>query len=475
MTNAYQNSRIAPETVERIAVLRQQEIAATFPTIDRDTYASEGEYREALIKQYQALRQKEFEYTVKDETLMGYLIPAQGNIAAQQRCHNLETWRGFPELKDQTLVADSCYSRVTEIVSKSHSNPGPNGGNCCAISSNALIAQISGEMGYDDEQNLIQPKPRQEAQNNPNGAAWIERLDSIPEQYRISPQKLRQAYPEGVTLNTAIKDGVIKAGDEISIKTGTPENGGTGCHAMVIAGVQKNESGQVIGYDLQCNNPPCLKHIDARNPDYYGSKPLNSAVRVNDWINDKIKAEATAEMPTEELEKMVSERKEILSEKINKMKEHEQTLIADGRCTVTHYVKGRALNNIDGYCAQYNAQEASLQAEIAAASASLPVADRETLKKDLKAQTGALPQSPYAELKSAHFDRQVDARQHQAFQTEEHQVARAENRQPARAEEQHEPQTQNPRVIVIKPSNDHTITTITLEQLEARNRRNSGR
>ena len=354
-------------TVDHVAQLRHKEADVTFPVLERKDFKSDAAYKEALVKQYQAMRQQEFQYVVTDEATKAYMVATEANCRTKSRCHNKESWDGYPKNQNQTLVRDSAFHRTKDIAEKSDGHVV--GANCCAISSTSLVAQISGEMGYDGEQNLIQPRSRYiplsngkktvGPNNNPGAASCINRLDSIPKNYRLTPENI----PSGTTLNSAIKDGLVKAGDEVAIVT-NPSNSDpnkTGCHAMVVVDIQKNENGQVTSYTLQCNNPPCLKHIDAKNPDYYASKPLKCAVKFNDWINDKIKQEATTGMTTQQLQAKVAAERKKLNGTIDDLQKTENILASHKEYMTTH-----DYNKFDGYCTYYNTLETKIDHNIAA-------------------------------------------------------------------------------------------------------------
>lgn len=387
-TRTNTGEKIYTSTVDNVANLRHEEMNMTFPTISRENFASEEEYRNALETQYRAMREKEFSYVVSDEATKAYMVATQANCQAGTRCQNTQAWQNYSKNRDQTLVADSCFNRTRDIAIKSDGLT--TNGECCAISSTSLIAQISGEMGYDGNKNLIQPKSRLVtlpngqkdvgANNNPGAASWIERLDSIPEKYKLTPQKISRQYPRGVTLNKAITDGLVKAGDEISIITNANNSNPnqTGCHAMVVVDVIKDSQGKVTSYTLQCNNPPCLKHIKANDSsEYYSNKKLNCAVKVNDWMNDKIKTEVTSSMTTEQLEAKVAEERSRLSSTIDDLQKTERYLASND-----NYMRTTNYNRIDGYCAHYNNIGNTLTNNIA--QLRLPALEEEVRKKELE-------------------------------------------------------------------------------------------
>ena len=59
-TNTAQTAQNALELTDAVASKRQQDFDNRFPMLDQAQYASEDEYRQALIGQYQSMRQEQY-------------------------------------------------------------------------------------------------------------------------------------------------------------------------------------------------------------------------------------------------------------------------------------------------------------------------------------------------------------------------------------------------------------------------------
>ena len=357
-------------TVDQVAKDRHTVADASFPELKEQDFASEEEYKKALQKQYQAIREEEYKYVVQNETLKAFNVSYGNNQYRNTRCENKEAWNGY-----QGTMTDSCFVRTEEIAKKSDGHAPGNW--CCAISATSMTAQISGKMGYDGKDNLIQPKSRivngsYGRKNNPGAAGYLNELDSIPLAYRINNKDVGKAP----TLNEAIKQGTIKVGDEFSIATGKATTHSTGCHAMVLAGVQYGEDGKtVVSYTLQGNNPPTLKQVDANDPDYYGNRKVVCVTKTNQWVKDK-DAEKTKDMSAEDLQKEIAASRQKISSTIDDIKEAETEYIQNKRynkpivapCQKIDkdgkpFIQMDAIGKTDGYGEHYNEAAEELHKE----------------------------------------------------------------------------------------------------------------
>lgn len=332
-------------TVAQVAKDRHIIADNSFPELKREDYPSDDAYREALVKQYQAMRAQEYNYVVQNESMKAFNVSYGSNQKKRSRCENQQSWNGYPQTR-----ADSCFTRTQEIAEKSDGHvPGEN---CCAISATSLTAQISGKMGYDGKDNLIKPKSRVVnggvgPNNNPGAAKYLNKLDSIPKDCRINYNDETRAP----TLNEAIKKGIIKVGDEFSIKTGEARgNITTGCHAMVLADVQYAADGKtVVGYTLQGNNPPTLKQVDASAPDYYGSRKLVCVTQTNDWVKAQ-DAKKINGMSAEQLQEEIAATRQRISSTIDEIQATETEYVQNKRYAQPTPNIGRN----DGYGKRYN-------------------------------------------------------------------------------------------------------------------------
>ena len=350
-------------TVDQVA--RDRHIIAdnSFPKLKREDFASDDAYREALVAQYQAIREQEYAYVVQNESMKAFNEAYGNNQKQNTRCENQQSWDGYPKTK-----VDSCFNRTQHIAQTSDGYVPGNW--CCAISATSMTAQISGKMGYDGKDNLIQPKSRLfdgkhvGPKNNPGAAQFLNQLDSIPPEYRI-PNKTEKL--NGQTLNQAIKQGLVKVGDAFSIKTGEGTQTSTGCHAMVLTDIQYAADGKtIVSYTLQGNNPPTLKQVDANAPDSYGKKKLVCVTKTNQWLKDQ-DAQKIKGMSTEKLQEEIAAARQRVSATIDEMQTMEAEYAKNKRygkppvrpckkidANGKPYIKNDAIGKTDGFGAHYN-------------------------------------------------------------------------------------------------------------------------
>ena len=343
---------ITKQSTDEMQQYRQDDLSYSCPELKREDFADDNAYREALVAQYQELRRQEFQYVVYNEAMKAYNVSSEANANKSRRVENTTggAWGGYGHA---TGAQDSSFVYVPDMVKVGDT---PNQGESCAISANALVMKISDEMGYTGKDNLIVPKSRLvtnkkgkaigvSSKNNLSVAAYIHLQESIPQEYRVSYTDKKNKP----SLNDAIKQGIVGAGDEISLVTGKATSTTSGCHAMVIVDVQKDENGEVKGYTLQGNNPPCLINVDANNPDYYGKRPLNSAVRVSKWIDDKISAEIPADMSSEELSNKVKDTQTRVSTVVDNLHDTEVRYVEK-----KHYNDVKPVGRSEGFGEHYN-------------------------------------------------------------------------------------------------------------------------
>ena len=397
---------IEKNATDEMAQYRRAELDVAFAQPRAEDFSNEEEYKKALIAQYNSLRQKEYEYVVRNEAMKAYSVASEANRACGKKIEN-ETrgaWGGYGQY---AASADSCYAKVPEMVKIGDT---PNQGQSCAISANSLIIKISDELGYKGKDNLIVPKSRIKKdkngnslgvspKNNLSAASFIHLQDSIPQECRVDYSKTSN----GPTLTKAIKQGIVGIGDEVSIITGTANgNTTTGCHAMVVVDVQKNEKDEVINYTLQANNPPCLTTIDARKASYYGDKKLNSAVKTSQWIEKKMAGEVSLDMSTDELETVFRETKSRVSGMVDKLH-----ITENHYAEKKHYNDSKPVGISEGFGDRYNQDlaiaaakstcvvpseaENSVSNEQTSVSNTV-VSDKEQIKQDIKNQQGELPE-----------------------------------------------------------------------------------
>lgn len=312
--------------VEQMAQHRLYEVESITQKIKPENFATEEEYRTALLDGYQKLREKEYETTVKDECLKVYNI----NLDGKKRgiSNNVGTCTGYqqaPELNK--LVADSALIKSQENASMClYGNLRPltiTNLNSCALTAASICQKVSNEMDYANDQNLMQVKYRGAKPGLKGNILAAQGLaHSVPSEYSFTP-KTR------VSTRELIANGTLNAGDTICVPTGRgATNTSTGYHAMTIADVQKDENGNVTGYIMQGSNNNQFSYysINDKNPKLMTNRPLYNAVICHQWIQDKITEEIDnlKNLPTAELEQTLAKTKERTVESIKQLQETEK-------------------------------------------------------------------------------------------------------------------------------------------------------
>lgn len=326
--------RVTPEMTEEMQGLRMQELEQNIPVKTKSDFESDEAYKEYLLQTYENLRQAEYGYTVRNETMKVYNLACDGASATGKKDNEL-VWNGYksyiaaaktPEEKERRIeqVQNSAMSRAAVMggicmLGSEEKTVMPSAGlHCCALTASAITAQISGKMGYDGADNLVVPEYRGEipgARNNIVAAAYISKADSILlHQQRIPemiPEKPKTAKEK--TLNERVRSGELGVGDSFAIKVGgVAGNTASGNHAMVIADVIKDEQGNVTSYVLQANNNRCLKSINVNDTyNYYGSKMVTDIVKTHEFVKGKVgqELENLKGLSLEELEARVVEQR----------------------------------------------------------------------------------------------------------------------------------------------------------------------
>lgn len=352
MTNPVKKSGLTKGMVEDVRQYRLGMLEKDIPVKQRGDFESEDEYRTYLLNSYVALRQEEYRNVVRNETMKVYNLAMDGAAVGSD---NLQVWNGYKKYIDQgktpeekkrrqEQVNDCAISRAPQMGSMCFSNGryavnGSNDLHCCAITSSAVVAQISGEMGYDGDQNLVIAKRRDHhapITNNFVNANQISRVDSIQNNMRCIPemQHTPKDKKQPLTLNQMVKTGKLGVGDAVGLAVGSG-------HAMVIADVIKDDKGNVTSYILQANNRHCFTTVNANNPnDYFGSRPVKDYVRTSAWATAQINSEKEkfSELSLEELEQVVSSQRTKTEAVINDLAVTESYNVAKGYCN--GYQKG---------------------------------------------------------------------------------------------------------------------------------------
>lgn len=330
--NAAQNNppQITTEMVDEMQNYRSWQVNHECPMRGRSNFQSDEEYKEYLLNTYVKLRENEYKYAVRNETMKVYSLAcdAEKNMSLRtSHLDNLLVWEGYKRYinaakteeekeRRRQQVADCAIARVPEmggicINGRPNSVLPSEGLHCCAVTASAVVAQISDEMGYGGDQNLIIPKYRGVSPGRANNfvaAAYISTLDSINDQIRIIPDI---AYPpKKKTLNDAVKDGDLKIGDSFALAPRDPNAETTG-HAMVLVDVIKDDNGKVTHYTIQGNNPHQLMTIDANKKGGRGTSIVTTGVGTNAFMQGKfaMEREDLSNLSIAELERRVGEQR----------------------------------------------------------------------------------------------------------------------------------------------------------------------
>lgn len=241
----------------------------------------EAKNKEALLEEYTRLRHEEYEMTVQNEAMKFY------NACRDSGDINSKLWYG---LKDTKSASDTAAVLVPELTSYR----GPNA--TCAISASALTLQINRKMneGCPDgvETKEIISK---------DGSVNIKTASTFTK----TPGAAGYVYTGQKTINELMlsQECPLNAGDAISFRIKAPYTSPrtgqqrSGCHAMVLTDVTRDESGIVTSYTLQGNNPTYLATYQRKGNKFatkgrdYGNKTVESAILTHRWMDNQISAE----------------------------------------------------------------------------------------------------------------------------------------------------------------------------------------
>ena len=300
----------AGHLTDDVAARRKQEIKDNFPPLNPGDYADDKEFREALLEQYRAMRQQEYQYVCLNEGLKAYDVSVSicsrtGNSKAMNRA----TWNGckdimkrYPDIRE--AVADSCYARIPEHVTNTLSG---SSASCCAVSSKALESKISAEMGFDGNDNFVQPYNRYpEAKHYRMANGFMD-------------DPALKGYTERGDLWSLISSGKVGPGATVAI----PSNTTSGYHAKTVIAVNYDENGNLKNYVLQANNNTSIEVVSSRIP--------YSNVRAGDmnrWMSKQMnnELEQYRELSTTDLARMVSQEREKLGERVDNLEKTENHL-----------------------------------------------------------------------------------------------------------------------------------------------------
>ena len=316
----------AKDLTDDVAQKRHQDLDGKFPQLDQAQFASEDEYRQALINQYSQMRQEQYKNTCLSAGINAYDTALQcgGNM-------NTVLWDCGKFKNYDTIINDSIYSYAPNVLPPSTQNFSRHkaqkdngtfkyGEYCCAASACTVEAGICDKM---ELSGLI----KQDARNT--GAANLAPFDK---DHKLSGLG-------GKALWRQIEEGKVGPGDQISRES--TGNSVSGRHAEVIVAVNRDENGKLLSYVVQGNNSANLHVINTPSSypvktvkDKSGKKRVEPAMYtigcMNKWVNEQLTQEAQnlQSKTTEELQSTVAEQKEKTHQSITELEKNEQHMFA---------------------------------------------------------------------------------------------------------------------------------------------------
>lgn len=309
---------ITPAQTQQMCEYRREALDDTCAMPNRSNYATDAEYRQALLDTYQALRQTEYEYTVLNECTKTYNF-----IRDARACHYTENsglFTGYSRYisgnATRTDQYNNCALHRAKDMAYTCINTELSSSNSCSLCATSNLAQISGQMGYDGNENLIKVKLR----SAPGSLDWTTnniltpegmcRCDSVDVQYCYPTNAKRTiTSPQGKCLSDMVREGKVGVGDAVSLWTGKgATNTSTGYHAVTIAAIHRDDNDNITSYTIQSANVCHLQEFSVNSRSSFAGMPVCSAVSTHGFINDKINNEVHARqnMSTAELEAEVT-------------------------------------------------------------------------------------------------------------------------------------------------------------------------
>jgi len=297
----------AADLTDDVAAGRRQKLADNYPKLERSDFASEEEYRNALLAQYRQLRQEEYENICLSEGTGAFNEAVRYGGNMNQNIYN----------KQKGMASDSlAYRKIAEgdIVR----NPAKYRGSfCCAISACAVEAAICERMGVDG---LVK------CDSDNMGAA---NLAPFSEELKVDGRGSKDLWK-------LIEEGKVGPGDQISRDS---SRSNSGRHSEVIVAVNYDENGKLKNYVIQANNRTKLQVIDANTPypPAITKKVKGRSVtregsftvgRMNTWMTGQLKQEAEnmRSLSTAELEARIAEQKVKVNTEITNLEKVEHQL-----------------------------------------------------------------------------------------------------------------------------------------------------
>ncbi len=277
----------AAQNAENMAGMRRKDVENNYPELKRADFDSDEAFAEALREQYRALRESEYEMEVSRQCLEMF------NASSKIRKINRDIWiKPLKDKEENVNKRDSAvYTACERPPMLDPRKPAPyvkNGGiACCAKTAVSVVAQVSDNLGYTGTDNIM---------------SQTDRLASMASASGVHDAVGNKQYKKTGKLCDLVKSGEIGPGAVVSVPS--PGNGGSGYHAMVLAGVRRDKNGNVSGYYLQGNNKTSYTYYDINDKSGRNTSQV-ICTATNQWMNERIDNELAGKTP-EEMQAMIN-------------------------------------------------------------------------------------------------------------------------------------------------------------------------
>lgn len=273
------------------------------PELNREDFASEEEYKSALIEQYKSVRRDEYEALCYDRGVNFY-NDSKDIIIAQKDFDVMDDfmWQSEARMRQQALKQDISLSPdstafhsqfVSERLTREKDGASTGHFESCAVTSCALVHDVCDRFGMSESDNPIIFEHRDEKTGI---------LGADGGSYGKCP------CPNGSgNFRELLESGKVGVGDRVSFRTGTANNTTTGYHQRTVIAVEKDKDGKVVAYTLHANNPCELS--------YHKINEATETVKYSStsrYVDQKIDQEASGlqDMSVEQLKQQLATAKQ---------------------------------------------------------------------------------------------------------------------------------------------------------------------
>ncbi len=302
---------------------------------------------DALRNLYIEMEMKRFEY-VNQNVCYGTYIASRG-ISVSETKESLYSLNGG-DLPDDVAGRCEGLRNTFEMIPDYLKETGGEKGGAhahCARTAGLNVYATSAIMGLGNPTKGVY---------TPSALTSISGAEGFPPLCGDSNYAHMMKHNEGRTLNTLIEKKMVKAGDVISIATGSE---GSGHHALTVAAVHYDKKGEnVVGYTLMDNNGGTdrtrLVTVDINDTGNYFNQQVHYS-SVNDWARVQITAKAD-QMSEDELRMAIEMSRNALVSEVEILAKTEIELLT-GNCfdaTRRGYFVSQQRNLIGAYLQQSN-------------------------------------------------------------------------------------------------------------------------